>query len=204
MSYLKLKKNNFLCIGYTKDMQKKMVEVEADTEREAKETAKVRLHTILAVAQIPDCIGVLEGIQEEREPEKRKILFTNGMSNDCMLIITDAPVDAIKKWCYRYNLALENGEKYELFDTLKTQYFVKELLDSEIDEDAMETAEIIGFEEVYELSEFVKADYPVSIHKCRGCSMCSRVTKTFTGAPLREEEQYYQCLAGAEDGCSIM
>lgn len=37
MSYLKFKKNNFLCIGYTKDMQKKMVEVEADTEREAKE-----------------------------------------------------------------------------------------------------------------------------------------------------------------------
>ena len=131
----------------------------------------------------------------------RKILFTNGMSNDCMLIITDAPVSAIKKWCYRYNHAIENGEKYELFDTLKTRYFVKELIDSEIDEDALELARIIGYDEEYELSEFIKDNYPVSIHKCRNCSMCSLVTQTPIGVPLAEEEQYYQCIAMAEESC---
>ena len=133
--------------------------------------------------------------------ELRKILFTNGMSNDRMLIITDAPDSASRKWCYRYNNAIENGEKYELFDTLKTRYCVKEVLDSELDEEAREFVELIGYDEAFELSEFVKGKYPVSIHKCRNCNMCSLVTQTPIGAPLAEEEQYYQCLAMAEESC---
>lgn len=43
--------------------------------------------------------------------------------------------------------------------------------------------------------------YPVSREKCSSCSMCSLVTKTFTGAALEEHQQYYQCLAGAEYVC---
>lgn len=44
--------------------------------------------------------------------------------------------------------------------------------------------------------------YPVSEEKCRGCSVCSLVTRDFSYAPLPKEKQYYQCLAMAEDTCS--
>ena len=63
--------------------------------------------------------------------DRRKVLFTNGMSNDFMLIITDAPQKAIESYCYRVNKVMEDGEHIEPFDTLKAKYYVKELLDSE-------------------------------------------------------------------------
>ena len=46
-----------------------------------------------------------------------------------------------------------------------------------------------------------ESKYPVSKEKCSSCGMCSLVTKTITGVPLKEHEQYYQCLAMAEEVC---
>lgn len=40
---------------------------------------------------------------------KRKVLITDGMSNDYMLILTNATKQAIEQWCYNYNEELENG-----------------------------------------------------------------------------------------------
>lgn len=83
----------------------------------------------------------------------RKVLFTNGMSNDCMIILTNAPKDKIEKWCYCHNKEMENGEN-TYFDTLKTMYYVKELVDSEIDEMDRELINIIGYDEVYDLGDY--------------------------------------------------
>lgn len=47
----------------------------------------------------------------------------------------------------------------------------------------------------------VSERYPVSLQKCRGCDMCSKVTHTPTYQPLPLSKQYYQCLAGVEDTC---
>lgn len=85
--------------------------------------------------------------------DRRKVLFTSGMSNDMQLIITDASKEAIEKWCYRYNEALENGEWIEPFDILKTRYYVKELHDSEM-ENNNDNVEIIGYDEVYDLFNY--------------------------------------------------
>lgn len=84
--------------------------------------------------------------------DRRKVLFTNGMSNDFMLIITDAPKEKIEAYCYRLNKIIEDGEHIEPFDTLKAKYYVKELLDSEIDD--REDAEIIGWSESYDLCNY--------------------------------------------------
>lgn len=91
--------------------------------------------------------------------ERRKVLFRNGMSNDFMLIITDAPQEAIVTWCYRYNNAVEDGtygreKEVQLFDTLKAGYYVKELLDSEIDD--LEDVDIIGYDVVYDLNQYTR------------------------------------------------
>ena len=86
--------------------------------------------------------------------DRRKVLFTDGMSNDFLLIITDATKKAIEEYCKHHNLMMEDGGHFEVFDTLKAQYYVKELLDSEIDE--REDLEIIGYDEVFDFSEYTK------------------------------------------------
>jgi len=83
--------------------------------------------------------------------ERRKVLFTHGMGNDRMLIITDAPKEAIEEWCRRCVAEMETGEN-TYFDTLKSQYYVRELLDSE--EHDIEDVEIIGYDEEYELTDY--------------------------------------------------
>lgn len=84
--------------------------------------------------------------------DRRKVLFTNGMSNEFMLIITDAPRDAIESYCYRVNKVMEDGEHIEPFDSLKAQYYVKELLDSEVDD--IDDVGIIGYDESYDLCNY--------------------------------------------------
>ena len=79
----------------------------------------------------------------------RKVLFTNGMSDEYAIIITDAPKKEIEKWCYRYNEEMENN-----FDSLKVMYFVRELVDSEVDEYDRELIEIVGYDEVYDLCDY--------------------------------------------------
>lgn len=84
--------------------------------------------------------------------DRRKVLFTNGMSNDFLLIITDAPKEDIENYCRWHNQMMEDGGHFELFAPLKAQHYIKELLDSEIDE--REDAELIGWVESYDFSSY--------------------------------------------------
>lgn len=43
--------------------------------------------------------------------ERRKVLFTDGMSDDFLLIITDAPKAAIEEYCRWHVRQMENGWK---------------------------------------------------------------------------------------------
>lgn len=86
----------------------------------------------------------------DAEVELRKVLLIGDMDHDAMLILTDAPAQDIRKWCYNYTKELENG-KNTYFDGLKDRYYVKVLHDSE--EDAPENIEAIGYDEVYDLYE---------------------------------------------------
>lgn len=83
--------------------------------------------------------------------ESRKILFTYGMSNDAMIIITDAPIEALENFCKQYNEDMENGVNFG-FDRLKTQYYVKVLHDSEVD--PHDDIEIIGYGESYDFNDY--------------------------------------------------
>lgn len=82
--------------------------------------------------------------------EKRKVLFTFGMSNDKIIIITDATTEALENWCRQTNIDSENGVN-NYFNQLKVEYYVKVLHDSEIDDN--ENIETIGYDEVYDLND---------------------------------------------------
>lgn len=82
----------------------------------------------------------------------RKVLFTNGMSDDYILIITDAPKDAIEEWCCNYNKEMENGVN-TYFEPLKENYYVKAVADSEINDFNRLDIEIIGYDESYDLCD---------------------------------------------------
>lgn len=49
---------------------------------------------------------------------------------------------------------MEDGWKCETFSPLKAKYYVKELLDSEIDD--KEDLELIGYDECYDFSNYHK------------------------------------------------
>lgn len=85
--------------------------------------------------------------------DKRKVLFTYGMSNDYQLIITDAPKEAIEEWCVHYVTDMENGECNEPFYNLKALYYVLELLDSELEKDK-DCLELLGYDETYDYSNY--------------------------------------------------
>lgn len=88
--------------------------------------------------------------------KRRKVLFTDGMSDDFLLIITDAPKEALEDYCRYHNRMMEDGGHFELFCTLKALYHVNELLDSEVDE--REDLEIIGYDEAYDFSWYTERD----------------------------------------------
>lgn len=80
--------------------------------------------------------------------EKRKVRIKAGLYEGCMIILTDAPEDAIEKWCSDYNVEMENG-KNSYFKSLSEKYYVRVLHDSA--EDSAEDVEIIGYSETYDL-----------------------------------------------------
>lgn len=84
---------------------------------------------------------------------KRKVLFRDGMSDDFLLIITDASKADIEVYCKWHVRQIENGWKSRnIFEPLKVKYYVNELLDSEIDE--AEDLELIGYDECYDFSNY--------------------------------------------------
>lgn len=79
-----------------------------------------------------------------------------------MIILTDAPKSAIENWCHRYNWEMEN-DKNSYFDSLKATYYVKVLADSEFDME--DVKEAIGFDEVYDLEDYLNPDHATKIKK---------------------------------------
>lgn len=98
------------------------------------------------------CITYPENTKERLS--KRRVLITSGMSDDAILFITDAPVDALKEWCRSYNKALEDGKNIFL-DPLKKKYYVNLLVDSEIN-DGTDDIDIIGYDEQYDLDDYME------------------------------------------------
>lgn len=84
--------------------------------------------------------------------DKRKVLITDGMSNDYMLILTNATKQAIKQWCYNYNEELENGQN-TYFNKLQKEYYVEVLLDSELD---VANIKDIEYDEIYDLKDYMR------------------------------------------------
>ena len=87
------------------------------------------------------------------EDNTRKILITNGMSDDRMLLLTDAPKEAIEAWCQKYNEELENGNNIYLGD-LKKNWYTKIIADSETSDLDRSDIEIIGYDEEYDLCDY--------------------------------------------------
>lgn len=83
----------------------------------------------------------------------RKILITSGMNSDCLLLLTDAPKEAIEAWCKKYNEEMENGNNIYLGD-LKEKWYTKVIVDSETSDFDLADLEIIGYDESYDLFDY--------------------------------------------------
>ena len=88
-------------------------------------------------------------------PEIKKVAFTFGMYNDYMLILTDAPKSAIEDWAREYTKGLEDNNNV-YFKPLQKNYYVKIIADSEIHDLSWEDVETIGFNEVYDLGDYME------------------------------------------------
>ncbi len=84
--------------------------------------------------------------------ERRKVLFTNGMNPDKMLIITNAPKEKIEEFCRHLNQEMEKGEN-TYFDFLRKDYYVNVLFDSEFSSER-EDIDVIGYDESYDFSDY--------------------------------------------------
>ena len=87
------------------------------------------------------------------EYNTRKILITCGMSDDNILLLTDAPKEAIESWCKKYNEEMENGNNIYLGD-LKEKWYTKVIADSETSDLDRSDLEIIGYDEAYDLFDY--------------------------------------------------
>lgn len=89
----------------------------------------------------------------------KRVLITDGMSENKMLILTDAPKKRIKKWCENVVKELEtNTNSY--FDSLQEEGFrIKIIYDSSMENNDIfsiseEYLETIGWDLHYELSDY--------------------------------------------------
>ena len=93
-----------------------------------------------------------------QKANRRKVLITNGMGHERILILTDAPKKSIEQWCRNHNDEMENGED-TYFESLEKDYYVKVLYDSAMDDDGNvevpnKDIQIIGFDEIYDLFDY--------------------------------------------------
>ena len=83
----------------------------------------------------------------------RKILVTDGMSNDLLLFMTDAPMEKVVEFMIAVKKAVDNGDSTtELYEGFKTEWLFKVLLDSEMETDTKEMARCIGWDRDFDLS----------------------------------------------------
>lgn len=102
------------------------------------------------------CVLEYLNVDELLEPvDKRKVLFTYGMTNDAFIIITDAPKFKIECWCIDYLEELKNGEN-TFIDHVNEEYYARVLFDSE--QNDLDDEDVIGWDEVYELTNFEEGE----------------------------------------------
>ena len=83
----------------------------------------------------------------------RKILVTDGMSNDLLLFMTDAHMEKVVEFMIAVKKAVDNGDNTtELYEGFKAEWLFKVLLDSEIETDTKEMARCIGWDRNFDLS----------------------------------------------------
>ena len=83
----------------------------------------------------------------------RKFLITDGMSNDLLLFMTDAPMEKVVEFMIKVKKAIDNGDSTtELYEGFKAEWLFKVLLDSELETDAKEMARCIGWEREFDMS----------------------------------------------------
>lgn len=90
----------------------------------------------------------------------RKILVTDGMSNDLLLFMTDAPMEKVIDLMIAIKKSLDNGNNTTmLYENFKTEWLFKVLLDSELETDTKEMAQCIGWEREFDMSMEVDCYY---------------------------------------------
>lgn len=83
----------------------------------------------------------------------RKILVTDGMSNDLLLFVTDAPMERVIALMISIKVSLDNGDNTtELYEKFKKEWLFKVLLDSELETDTKEMARCIGWDRAFDMS----------------------------------------------------
>ena len=83
----------------------------------------------------------------------RKILVTDGMSNDLLLFMTDAPMEKVIELMIAIKKAIDNGDNTtELYENFKTEWLFKVLLDSEMETDTKEMARCIDWDREFDMS----------------------------------------------------
>lgn len=87
---------------------------------------------------------------------RRKVLVTYGLYHDKVLFITDAPKPEIENWCRHTLWEAENGGSTG-FGSLEEDYYVRVLFDTE-EEIGDEDIDVIGYDEVYDLSNYDAKD----------------------------------------------
>ena len=80
----------------------------------------------------------------------KTVMFTDGMSNDFMVITTDAPRNKIEDWCHQCNKEQESGEN-TYFDSLKKNFFVHVIHDSSL---SIVDRDSFKYDEIYDLSNY--------------------------------------------------
>ena len=119
----------------------------------------------------------------------RKVLIeTCSMAGEFVLILTDAPKEAIEKWCSHYLWEQEEGIN-TYFDSLKIDYEVKVLADSENGFDS-DDADLIGYDEVYSVDEYSSKraeEAPLSTHK----EIYDRVIKEYRDSSVELNSSFF-------------
>lgn len=119
--------------------------------------------------------------------DKRKVLFTAGMSNDFMLVLTDAPKKEIEKFARYYNTCIEDGngtiDRLGWFHQGKNEYYIKLLLESEMDR--KDDLEAVGWDESYDLFDYTGG---LNMHKYK----LRIYKKTGTDKGNLDHEEFFQ------------
>lgn len=96
----------------------------------------------------------------------RKILVTDGMSNDLLLFMTDAPIQEVVNLMIAVKKDVDNGDSTtEIYEGFKSKWLFKVLLDSELETDTKEMARCIGWDKDFDLSAECIEDFTYELEK---------------------------------------